>query len=64
MAMLKSAPAGIVRSSRGSFPGASRLSHVESNIQASDLKPLAKDQMVQIQEIYEKYIKESVHHLW
>ena len=46
------------------IPGASRLSHVESNIQASDLEPLSNDQMLQIQEIYEKYIKKTVHHFW
>ena len=32
------------------IPGESRESHVESNIQASDLEPLSNDQMVQIQE--------------
>jgi aryl-alcohol dehydrogenase-like predicted oxidoreductase len=46
------------------IPGASRESHVESNVQASDLKPLSHDQMGQIKEIYEKYIKKSVHHIW
>ncbi|MBY9012769.1 MAG: aldo/keto reductase, partial [Candidatus Lokiarchaeota archaeon] len=46
------------------IPGASRDYHVQSNIQASDLEPLSNDQMVQIQEIYEKYIKKTVHHIW
>jgi aryl-alcohol dehydrogenase-like predicted oxidoreductase len=46
------------------IPGASQASHVESNVQASNLKPLSNDQMVQIQEIYEKYIKKMVHHIW
>ena len=46
------------------IPGASQGSHVESNIKASELKPLSKDQMVHVQEIYENYIKKTVHHLW
>ncbi len=46
------------------IPGASNVSHVESNVLASDLKPLSNDQMEQIQEIYEKYIKPTVHHFW
>ena len=46
------------------IPGASKVSHVISNAQASDLPAYSNDQMDQIQEIYEKYIKESVHQLW
>jgi len=46
------------------IPGASQVSHVESNIQASDLEPLSNEQMDTIQEIYEKYIKKTVHHIW
>ena len=46
------------------IPGASKLSQVISNAQASDLPAYPNDQMEQTQEIYEKYIKESVHQLW
>lgn len=46
------------------IPGASSDSHVISNAKASDLPALSKDQMKQIEEIYEKYIKKTVHQLW
>ncbi len=46
------------------IPGASHVGHVISNIEASDLPPFTNDQMKQVKEIYEKYIKDSVHHLW
>ncbi|MBY9005970.1 MAG: aldo/keto reductase [Candidatus Lokiarchaeota archaeon] len=46
------------------IPGASRDSHVLSNAQASDLPPLSNDQMDKIKDVYEKYIKKSVHQLW
>jgi len=46
------------------IPGASKLDHVISNISASELPALTNSQMDEIQEIYEKMIKPSVHHRW
>lgn len=46
------------------IPGASRLSQVEDNIKASGLEPLSDEQMECTEEVYQKYIKKHVHHLW
>jgi aryl-alcohol dehydrogenase-like predicted oxidoreductase len=46
------------------IPGASKLSQLESNVQVSDLSPLTEEQMTIAKNVYEKYIKEEVHHLW
>jgi aryl-alcohol dehydrogenase-like predicted oxidoreductase len=46
------------------IPGASRPEQIMENIRASDLKPLSTAQMRSVEEIYEKYIKTSVHQLW
>lgn len=46
------------------IPGASDESHIASNAQASKLPSLTNEQMEQIERIYEKYIKDSVHQLW
>jgi len=46
------------------IPGASRMAHVESNVQASEMPPLTDEQMTGVREIYETYIKPSVHQRW
>ena len=46
------------------IPGASKLSQLESNSKVSSLPPLSPEQMKIATTIYEKYIKEEVHHLW
>ena len=46
------------------IPGASRAEHVEANVQASGWPALTGQQMAGVQAIYEKYIKDPVHHLW
>ncbi len=46
------------------IPGASRRAYAETNIKASELPPLTDEQMRRVNEIYEKYIKPDVHHLW
>jgi aryl-alcohol dehydrogenase-like predicted oxidoreductase len=46
------------------IPGASKTSQVESNIKASQLPDLSKEQMDEVQRIYDKYIRESVHNNW
>jgi aryl-alcohol dehydrogenase-like predicted oxidoreductase len=46
------------------IPGASRVSQIEGNIEASELPPLTDEQMEFVNEIYQKYIKRYVHDLW
>jgi aryl-alcohol dehydrogenase-like predicted oxidoreductase len=46
------------------IPGASNPQQVESNISALDMADLSAAQLQTVQDIYEKYIKKSVHQLW
>ncbi len=46
------------------IPGASRPEQVLSNLVASDSPPLSLSDMNAIGDIYERQIKEHVHHLW
>ncbi len=43
------------------IPGASKPEHIISNAKASELPPISKKQMEQVEEIYNKYIKDQVH---
>jgi aryl-alcohol dehydrogenase-like predicted oxidoreductase len=46
------------------IPGASKTSHIQSNLSVYDLPQLTPDKIVAMNEIYEKYIKPEVHELW
>jgi aryl-alcohol dehydrogenase-like predicted oxidoreductase len=46
------------------IPGASNLKQVTSNIEALNVADLTPEQLDGVQEVYEKYIKKSVHQLW
>lgn len=46
------------------IPGAKRPSQAEENFSASDLPPLSNETMKKVKDIYNKYIRESVHHYW
>ena len=46
------------------IPGASKDSHVLSNLSVYDLPKLSPEKISAMNEIYEEYIKPSVHHLW
>lgn len=46
------------------IPGASREEQVYSNVSASDLPDLTSEQMKAVEDIYNKYIKDSVHNNW
>lgn len=46
------------------IPGASKAAQVVSNIRAANMNDLTKEQMQGVQDIYNKYIKESVHSNW
>jgi aryl-alcohol dehydrogenase-like predicted oxidoreductase len=46
------------------IPGAKRPAHVIDNVGAVDLPPLSQEMMDQIQAIYDRSIREQVHHRW
>ena len=46
------------------IPGASKASHVLSNVSVIDLPNLAPEKIAAMNAIYEKYIKPEVHQLW
>jgi aryl-alcohol dehydrogenase-like predicted oxidoreductase len=46
------------------IPGASRPEQITENVKAALLKPLTKEEMTYVEDIYDAYIKEHVHHLW
>lgn len=46
------------------IPGASNVQQVDSNISAFDMPAITTEQLKAVQDIYEKYIKTAVHHLW
>ncbi|UCS93071.1 aldo/keto reductase [Echinicola marina] len=46
------------------IPGASKVEQVESNVNAGQLSPLSSDQMEKVKDVYNAYIKPTVHHLW
>ncbi len=46
------------------IPGASRVEHLRSNVQAAERPPLAQHQLEAMNRIYADYIKPSVHQLW
>ncbi|HLW06024.1 MAG TPA: aldo/keto reductase, partial [Marinilabiliaceae bacterium] len=46
------------------IPGASRVEQVQSNLSIYNEPSLTSDQVLAINAVYEKYIKEKVHHLW
>ena len=46
------------------IPGARRPSQAEDNIAAANLPPLQDETMAKVREIYDRLIKDQVHHLW
>lgn len=46
------------------IPGAKRPAQAEENISAAGLPPLSEDVMREIRSVYDKYIRDRVHHLW
>ncbi len=46
------------------IPGAKRPSQAEINFTAADLAPLSGETMAQVRAIYDRYIREQVHHYW
>jgi aryl-alcohol dehydrogenase-like predicted oxidoreductase len=46
------------------IPGAKRLDQVEDNLAAIDMPPLSEETMERIRDIYDRYVRREVHHLW
>jgi aryl-alcohol dehydrogenase-like predicted oxidoreductase len=46
------------------IPGAKRPSQAVDNAAAADLPPISDSVMAKVQDIYERLIKDQVHHLW
>jgi aryl-alcohol dehydrogenase-like predicted oxidoreductase len=46
------------------IPGAKNPSQAEDNAAAADLPPIPTEILVQVRDIYERLIKDQVHHLW
>jgi aryl-alcohol dehydrogenase-like predicted oxidoreductase len=46
------------------IPGAKKPTHVEDNSKAADLPPLSEKVMNKIEAIYDRLIREQVHHRW
>lgn len=46
------------------IPGASKEKQVYSNVRATDIPDLTEEQMNKVKEIYDTYIRESVHNNW
>ncbi len=46
------------------IPGAKRPAQVEENFSAADLPPLSDETMAQVRSIYDRRIRELVHHYW
>ncbi len=46
------------------IPGASKESQVYDNVKAATFRELTKEEMAKVEEIYNKYIKASVHNNW
>jgi len=46
------------------IPGAKRPDQAEDNVRAADLPPLTEAQMAAVREVYDRYIRDQVHHRW
>ena len=46
------------------IPGAKRPDQVDDNVAAADMPPLSDEVMDRIREIYDRNIRQEVHHLW
>ncbi len=46
------------------IPGAKRPSQVEENVRAVDLPPLSRETILSIAGIYDKMVRQHVHHFW
>lgn len=46
------------------IPGAKNIQQVEDNVRAAELPPLTDEQMAVVRDIYDRYVRDQVHHRW
>ncbi len=46
------------------IPGAKNIQQVEDNVHAAELPPLTDEQMAVVRDVYDRYIRDQVHHRW
>jgi aryl-alcohol dehydrogenase-like predicted oxidoreductase len=46
------------------IPGAKNVQQTEDNVRAADLPPLSADAMAKVREVYDRYVRASVHPRW
>lgn len=46
------------------IPGASKVAHLQSNLKALNLRPISKEELNAVENVYNEMIKPSVHHRW
>jgi aryl-alcohol dehydrogenase-like predicted oxidoreductase len=46
------------------IPGGKNISQVEDNVAAAEMPPLSEEIMQRAREIYDRYVREEVHHKW
>lgn len=46
------------------IPGGKRPDQVEENVGAADLPPLSDDTMAAVRDVYDRHVREQVHHRW
>jgi aryl-alcohol dehydrogenase-like predicted oxidoreductase len=46
------------------IPGAKRVAQVEENVGAADVPPLPEATMAKVRDVYDRLIREQVHHYW
>jgi aryl-alcohol dehydrogenase-like predicted oxidoreductase len=46
------------------IPGARNARQTEDNVRAADLSPLSEDAMRRVSDVYDRYVRASVHHRW
>ena len=46
------------------IPGARNVQQTEDNVHAADLPPLSDDAMRHVSDVYDRYVRASVHHRW
>jgi aryl-alcohol dehydrogenase-like predicted oxidoreductase len=46
------------------IPGGKKTSQVEDNVAAAEMPPLAEETMQRAREIYDRHVREEVHHRW
>ena len=46
------------------IPGASKVEQIESNLKTMDIPALSPAELQKIRDVYDRLIKDQVHHLW